>query len=158
MFELLGWNVSNQGLQVHEREVTAEYSVIDRTGKKKADYSFNLDGKPMFFVEAKDPYVNIEENKHVAFQLRSYCWNAKVPVGILTDFEEFAIYDGRYEPKTTDSTNVARIKYFKFKEYVDQWHEIAGLFSKESVSTGSLDGYISKVKLKKGFSRLMKFS
>ncbi|MCT4367040.1 MAG: N-6 DNA methylase [Synechococcaceae cyanobacterium MAG-AL2] len=150
MFELLGWNVSNQGLQVHEREVTAEYSVIDRTGKKKADYSFNLDGKPMFFVEAKDPYVNIEENKHVAFQLRSYCWNAKVPVGILTDFEEFAIYDGRYEPKTTDSTNVARIKYFKFKEYVDQWHEIAGLFSKESVSTGSLDGYISKVKLKKG--------
>ena len=78
MFELMGWNVSNQDLQVHEREVTAEYSVKDKTGEKKADYSFNSEGKPMFFVEAKVPYVNIEENKQAAFQLRSYCWNANV--------------------------------------------------------------------------------
>jgi hypothetical protein len=28
-----------------------------------------------------------------AFQLRRYAWSAKLPLSILTDFEEFTIYD-----------------------------------------------------------------
>ncbi|MGE0086505.1 MAG: N-6 DNA methylase [Desulfococcaceae bacterium] len=150
MFELMGWNVRNEGLREYQKEVTAEYSVKDEAGKKKADYCFSLNGTPMFFVEAKDPYINIEANRKVAFQIRSYCWNAKVPVGVLTDFEEFSIYDGRYEPKADDSANVARIRYFKYSDYKDKWEELTGLFSKKAVASGSLSDWISTVKIKKG--------
>ena len=150
LFEILGWNVRNTGLHEYEKEVVAEYSVKDALGSKKADYCFRLDGKDMFFAEAKDPYVNIQTNQKAAFQIRSYCWSAKVPLGILTDFEEFAIYDGGYEPKITDSTKTARITYFNYKEYKDRWEEIAGIFSKEAVKSGSLEKYIKKAKRKKG--------
>ncbi len=152
LFELMGWNIRNEGLAEYEKEVAAEYSVKDKTGRKKADYCFKLNGNPMFFVEAKDPYINIEENKDVAFQLRSYCWNAKVPVGILTDFEEFAVYDGRYEPKAGDSANVARIHYFKYTDFKDEdkWSKISGLFSKKAVASGALNTYINTVKVKRG--------
>ncbi len=150
MFELMGWNVRNEGLREYEKEVKAEYSVKDEAGKKKADYCFSLNGTPMFFVEAKDPYINIEANRKAAFQIRSYCWNADVPVGVLTDFEEFAVYDGRYEPGINDSTDVARLKYFKYSDYKDKWKEITELFSKKAVASGSLSDWISTVKIKKG--------
>ncbi len=150
MFEMMGWNVRNQGLHEYEKEVIAEYSVTYESGKKKADYCFRLNGNSMFFVEAKAPYVNIEANRNTAFQLRSYCWNAKVPIGILTDFEEFAVYDGRYEPKADDSANVACIRYFKYTDYKDNWEKIAGLFSKSAVASGSLNSFINEVKIKRG--------
>ena len=37
-----------------------------------------------------------------AYQLRRYAWSAKLPVSILTDFEEFAVYDCRISPAKTD--------------------------------------------------------
>ncbi|MEZ4526416.1 MAG: DNA methyltransferase [Desulfobacterales bacterium] len=150
LFEVLGWNVRNAGLHEYEKEVVAEYPVKGELGTKKADYCFRLNGKNMFYVEAKDPYVNIEANQKAAFQIRSYCWSAKVPLGVLTDFEEFAIYDGGHEPRITDSTKTARINYFHYKEYKDKWKEIAALFSRQAVADGSLEKYIRKAKRKKG--------
>jgi len=150
LFEALGWNIRNTGLYEHEKEVIAEYSAKDAFGNKKADYCFRLNGKNMFFVEAKDPYINIASNEKAAFQIRSYCWSAKVPLGILTDFEEFAVYDGGHEPKITDSTDTARINYFNYRQYKDKWKEIADVFSKQAVTDGSIEKYIKKAKRKKG--------
>ena len=48
-----------------------------------------------FFVEAKKTSVNIKDDISPAFQLRRYAWSAKLPLSILTDFEEFAVYDCR---------------------------------------------------------------
>jgi hypothetical protein len=47
--------------------------------------------------------------------VRRYGWSAKHPVSIITDFEEFAIYDCTRKPNPFDKPSVARIKYLTFK-------------------------------------------
>ena len=95
-FEALGWDVFNkQDYAEMYKDVIHEDS-LEMEGENKApDYAFRIGGTRKFFVEAKKPAVNIEMNIHPAFQLRRYAWSAKLPLGILTDFEEFAVYSCR---------------------------------------------------------------
>ena len=66
-----------------------------------------------------------------AYQLRRYAWSAKLPLCILTDFEEFAVYDCRQRPKPTDKASVGRVMYFTFDQYLDRFDEIYGVFARE---------------------------
>jgi len=141
-FEALGWDMDNRkGFAPQNREVIHEDS-IDVEGESRApDYCFRLGQTRKFFVEAKKPAVDIKYDIHPAFQLRRYAWNAHLPLSILTDFEEFAVYDCRNRPNPTDSAATARIKFFKFTEYVEKWDEIETIFSHDAVWKGSFDKY-----------------
>ena len=59
----------------------------------------------------------LDQNAAPAFQLRRYAWSASLPLSILTDFEEFAVYDGRYEPSQFDLPTAARVDYLKYTDY-----------------------------------------
>jgi type I restriction-modification system DNA methylase subunit len=89
-----------------------------------------------------------------AYQLRRYSWSVKLPLGILTDFEEFAVYDCRKRPKPGDKANVGRILYLTFDQYLDRFDEISSLFAKEAVQQGSLDRYELKTKTRRGRSEV----
>ena len=82
--------------------------------------------------------------------MRRYAWSAKLPLGILTDFEEFAVYDCRTKPDKKDKASLGRISLYSFKDYVDKWDEIAVVFSREAVLKGSFDQYAENLKGKKG--------
>lgn len=139
-FEELGWDVSNRALKPPEgREVIHEASLRIGGTLKAPDYSFRIDGKRKFFVEAKKPSVNIESARSAAYQIRRYCWNAGLPFGIVTDFEEFAVYDCRLQPSVEDSSAVGRIKYVTFDEYENEWEWLQSTFSRDSVLSGSLE-------------------
>ena len=153
-FKALGWDVENeQGRPEPLKEVIHEASVRihDGDGRIKApDYSFRIGGKRKFFVEAKKPSVNLKDNISPAFQLRRYGWSADLPLSILTDFEELAVYNCSYEPQRTDRAAKARDDYFEYTGYVNRWREIAGLFSREAVANGSLDRYAEQAAKKRG--------
>ena len=150
-FEALGWDIRNKKRSSEAyREVIYEYSVKMGDTYKAPDYCFRIGKDPQFFVEAKKPSVNIAQNTKPAFQLRRYGWSASLPVSILTDFEELAVYDCRIQPNVKDNPIVARILYFKYTEYVDKWEEIASLFSREAVLGGSLNQFITSQKIDKG--------
>ena len=101
-FKALGWDVDNiSGAAPQYRDVIFEDSIKIAGGTRAPDYCFTLAGRKMFFVEAKKPSVNIGQNKEPSFQLRRYAWSAKLPLSILTDFEELAVYDSRSRPKKT---------------------------------------------------------
>ena len=51
--------------------------------------------------------MNVKEDVGPAYQLRRYAWSAKLPLSIVTDFEEFAVYDCRVRPHQGDSAAVA---------------------------------------------------
>ncbi|MEG3151232.1 hypothetical protein U1769_15170 [Sphingomonas sp. ZT3P38] len=151
MLESLGWDVQNklylpEGYKhvIHEDSIKIEGSV------KAPDYAFHAAGEKRFFLEAKKPSVNIRDDAHPAFQLRRYAWSAKLPLSILTDFEEFAIYDCRYQPRKEDKASVARLEYFTYEDYEQRWDEIEGLFSRDAVMAGSLDRFAEKTKRKRG--------
>ena len=93
-FEALGWDINNrQGLAESYREVIHEDKIKISGSTKAPDYCFTVYGQKKFFVEAKKPSVSIKDNIEPAYQLRRYGWSAKLPISIITDFEEFSVYD-----------------------------------------------------------------
>jgi type I restriction-modification system DNA methylase subunit len=156
-FEELGWDVSNkQGYAPAYKDVIHEDAIKIGGYTKAPDYCFRIGGTRKFFLEAKKPSIDVKHDAHPAYQLRRYAWSAKLPLSILTDFEEFAVYDCRNRPKQTDRAATARIMYLTYKEYADHWDEIAGIFSREAILKGSFDKYAVETKGKRGTSTVDK--
>lgn len=151
-FKALGWDMDNEaGYAEAYREVIHEDKVKVSGATKAPDYSFRLGGgKRLFFVEAKKPSVSIKDDIHPAYQVRRYGWSAKLPISIITDFEEFSIYDCTKKPKPEDKAAVARIKYLSFRDYIKEFDFIWDTFSKEQVLKGSFDKFLQSDTHKKG--------
>jgi hypothetical protein len=150
-FEALGWDINNrQGYAEAYKDVIHEDAVKIGGAVKAPDYSFRIGGTRKFFVEAKKPSVNIKDDLAPAFQLRRYAWSAKLPLSILTDFEELAVYDCRIKPDKSDKPSTARTGYYTFRQYEDKWDDIAAVFSREAILKGSFDRYAESHKAKKG--------
>ncbi len=71
-------------------------------------------------------------------------------LAILTDFEEFAVYDCRIKPDKNDKASTGRVMLISYKDYIEKWDEIAAIFSHEAVLKGSFDRYAEGMKTKKG--------
>jgi len=151
MFKELGWDIDNEnGNAEAYKDVIHEDAIKIGAATKAPDYCFRIGGHRKFFLEAKKPSVYIKEDAAPAFQVRRYAWSAKLPLSILTDFEEFAVYDCRMKPDKADKASVARVMYFTFEEYEAKWGEIASVFSKDAILKGSFDRYAESTKRKKG--------
>ncbi|QIG88545.1 N-6 DNA methylase [Chryseobacterium sp. POL2] len=153
-WKALGWDIDNEnGYAESYREVIHEDRVKVGGATKAPDYSFRLvGGKRLFFLEAKKPSVSIKSDIQPAYQVRRYGWSAKMPISIITDFEEFAIYDCNTKPKPNDKASNGRIKYLTYDNYISEFDFIWDTFAKERVLRGSFDKYITSDKHKKGTS------
>ena len=150
-FTELGWDVENKrGYAEAYKDVIHEYSQKTADSVEAPDYCFRIGGTRKFFIEAKKPSVNLKNDIHPAFQLRRYAWSAKLPLSILTDFEEFVVYDCRIPPKKNDKASTARVIYYNYKDYIEKWNDIESIFSREAVLKGSFDKYAETNKSKRG--------
>ncbi|KXK38737.1 MAG: N-6 DNA methylase [Saprospiraceae bacterium] len=157
-WKALGWDIDNEnGYAESYREVIHEDRVKVGGATKAPDYSFRLvGGKRLFFLEAKKPSVLIKNDIHPAYQVRRYGWSAKMPISIISDFEEFAIYDCNTKPKPNDKASTGRIKYMTYENYISEFDFIWDTFAKESVLKGSFDKFLASDKNKKGTSTVDK--
>ncbi|MBL0127440.1 MAG: N-6 DNA methylase [Flavobacteriales bacterium] len=157
-FRLLGWDMdNNQGYAEAYREVIHEDKVKVGGALKAPDYSFRLPGgKRLFFVEAKKPSVKVKTDVEPAYQVRRYAWSAKLPISILTDFEEFSVYDCTKRPEVNDSASKARVKYLTYDQYLPEFDFLWDTFSKEQVLKGSFDRYLKSDAHKRGTSTVDK--
>lgn len=154
-FKALGWDIDNeQGYAEAYKDVIHEDRLKIGSWTKAPDYSFRIGGTRKFFVEAKRPSVDVKETISPAFQLRRYAWSAKLSVSILSDFEEFAVYDCRIRPQAHDKASVSRIIYFRFDEYPEKWNQIEEIFSREAVLKGSFDIFADAKKKGRGTSEV----
>ena len=104
LFKALGWDMTNEkGYAETYKEVIHEDAIKVGGATKAPDYAFRVGGVRKFFVEAKRPGLNIKEDGDAAYQLRRYAWSAKLPLSIVTDFEEFAVYDFRIKLAKRDT-------------------------------------------------------
>ena len=150
-FKALGWDMDNeQGHAEAYREVIHEDKVKVGVATKAPDYAFTLFGQRKFFVDAKKPGINIRGDVGPAYQVRRYGWSAKVPLSVVTDFEEFAIYDCTKKPNPGDKSSVSRIKYLTFEQYLDEFDFLWDIFAKENLPKGRLDKYVQSDTGKKG--------
>lgn len=93
------------------RDVIHEDKIKTGCLTKAPDYCFTVHWIKKFFPEAKKTGINIKENIDPAYQVRRYGWNAKLPVSILADFEEFSVYDCAVMPLPNDRSVISRNKY-----------------------------------------------
>ena len=146
-WKALGWDIDNErGIADAYKDVIHEDSIKIGGSAKAPDYCFRISGIRKFFVEAKRPSIDIKENVAPAFQLRRYAWSAKLQASVVSDFEEFSIYDTLICPSRSDKVSVARTSYFTFEDYSDNWDEISTIFSRDAVLNGSLDEFGEKAK------------
>jgi type I restriction-modification system DNA methylase subunit len=153
MWLTLGWDVHNvNGYAEAYKDVIHEdaIKISADTFTKAPDYCFRIGGQRKFFLEAKKPSVDIKDDPAPAFQLRRYAWSAKLPLSVLTDFEELAVYDTRVKPDKTDKASKARTLLIPYTEYVARWDEIASVFSRDAVLFGSFDKYADTSKGRRG--------
>src|SRR5450759_4655995 len=151
LFKALGWDMDNSaGYAEAYRDVIHEDAIKVGVSTRAPDYSFRIGGQRKFFLEAKKPSVNVKGDAEPAFQLRRYAWSAKLPLSIVTDFEEFAVYDCRQKPDKNDRASKARLFYCTFRDYAQKWDEIAAIFSKDAVLKGSFDKYAGSTAGKRG--------
>jgi hypothetical protein len=150
-FKALGWDIDNEsGYAEAYKDVIHEDAIKIGEATKAPDYCFRIGGTRKFFLEAKKPSVWIKNEPAPAYQLRRYAWSSKLPLSILSDFEEFAVYDCRIKPDLRDSASTARIQYYTFREYAEKWDDIAAVFSRAAVLKGSFDRYAETTKGKRG--------
>ncbi|PJZ86434.1 hypothetical protein CH364_09810 [Leptospira harrisiae] len=148
-FQSLGWEFDQTNIPRNLWDVHREYSQKDNSSTKKPDYAFRLNSKLMFFVEAKAPWVPLTD-KDPVFQAKRYAYSTrgKAPIVIITDFQEFRVFNALEKPIYENPTQ-GLIKEFdlKYTDYIEKWDFIYDNFSKEAVLNGSLDtlrGKISK--------------
>jgi hypothetical protein len=149
LFKSLGWDIDNeQGYAEAYKDVVHEDAIKVGEATKAPDYCFRIGGTRKFFLEAKRPSVDIKNDVSPAFQLRRYAWTTKLSLSVLSDFEEFAVYDCRLKPDHKQTAAIGRILYIPYTEYSGRWDEIAGIFSRDAVLKGSFDKFAESTKAK----------
>ncbi len=150
-FIALGWDVANeQGYAEAYKDVVHEDALKIGRATKAPDYSFRIGGVRKFFLEAKKPSISLKDNSEAAFQVRRYGWSAKLPLSLLTNFAELAVYDCRIKPTNNDNAAKGRILYLTYTDYLERWDDLMGRFSREAILTGAFDKYINSKTNHKG--------
>jgi len=147
-FEYLGWDIKNQqGKLVSEREVIVEEAlrVQESNHAKKPDYTFRLFSNRKFFVEAKKPSVDVINGNEEAHQIRRYGYTAKLPISVLTNFEDLIIYDCSRAVTSNDTSKSYVLNRYHYTEYAQNIEEILEKLGKDSVYTGNFDTYWSEI-------------
>jgi type I restriction-modification system DNA methylase subunit len=144
-FRALGWDIDNKkGKLESYRDVKLEDKIKVSGRTKSPDYAFNVHGKRIFFVEAKKPAVPIKDQPEPAIQVRNYAWNANLLISVVTDFEEFAIYDCTRKPRKHDRAITKRLKYLHYTQYLKEFDFLWDTFAFENVEKGSITQYGQK--------------
>lgn len=141
-FELLDWDIKNNaGKPTNEREVILEEALKANASEnsKKPDYTFRLFSERKFFLEAKKPFVKIEEDNETAKQVRRYGFTAKLKISVLSNFEYLIIYDTSVKVEKEDTFQKALVKEYHYTEYESKFAEIKQLLGKEAVYSGIFD-------------------
>lgn len=142
LLEAFGWDVHNRkGLPSAFREVVEEATVEvgEERLSKRPDYELRLARQRKIFVEAKKPSVRLDRDKSPAFQARRYGYSASLPIAVLTNFHQIAVYDCVPKPSEDDEAHAARILILGFEEFEARFDELWSLLSREVVYSGEFD-------------------
>ena len=142
LLQALGWDVNNaQNRPLGFREVIEEATVevgVERFSKKP-DYELRLARQRKLFVEAKKPNVRIDISRTSAFQIRRYGYSASLPICILTNFYQLAIYDCLHVPVKTDEAHVARLLLLTYDQFLDRFDKLWEVLAHDTVYSGEFD-------------------
>ncbi len=123
LFGALGWNVTdNQEVAPEEKAFTG-----------RVDFTFKINGVSQFYLEAKKPSVNIDDEIH-ATQVLTYAYGRGIPWAVLTNFEAVRVFNAEREV----SLHEAAFLRLSAQNYVEKFEDL-WLLSKEAFEKKALD-------------------
>jgi len=161
LFKYLNWNIHNEGLAHGKEEFIVQYR-LKRIGKKP-DYLLRVPDsssnrmKHVLFMEAKHPKYDLFSDIRWIRQCYLYANSTlckterperRVPLSLLTDFEEFRLFDCR-DPDPLKSDTLALFNRravnpfgnWCFHQYISEFDTLWDIFECSQVVKGSLDSY-----------------
>ena len=142
LFEALGWDVRNRA---HQSERARQVVVERGPTSGRPDYNFRLDGRTVFYVEAKAPHVPLADT-NVILQAKRYAFGdteQEVNFAAATDFEEFRFYDAHKKPDPRNPNDGLLFAY-RYDEYLES-RALENLWqlSLSEIERGSLDRWLT---------------
>lgn len=158
LFSYLNWNIHNTGLP-HGKEVFVVQYHIKRIGKRP-DYLLRVPDnnigkmKHILFMEAKHPKYDLFKDLKYIRQCYLYANSTlckterpekRVPLSLLTDFEEFRLFDCRdSDPLLKNKLELFNRRIvkgidWKYLDYINNFDILWDLFEYNQVCKGSLD-------------------
>jgi len=158
LFSYLNWNIHNTGLP-HGKEVFVVQYHIKRIGKRP-DYLLRVPDdnigkmKHILFMEAKHPRYDLFNDLKYIRQCYLYANSTlckterpekRVPLSLLTDFEEFRLFDCRdSDPLLKNKLELFNRRIvkgidWKYLDYINNFDILWDLFEYNQVCKGSLD-------------------
>jgi type I restriction-modification system DNA methylase subunit len=159
-WELLGWDIHNHKHRPPaQKDVIIESSIstieAEQVRSRRPDYIFRIDGFSRFVSEAKKLSIDLTHDKDAIFQAKTYAWNAQIPFAVLTNFEQFRLFDATIRPYINDPLRGIVSDFdLRFEDYENQWDIIESTFSREAVANGSLEALLGKIKKVKAGRRI----
>ena len=141
LLTVFGWDVRNTNQVLTEHSLSKEEkNKLKEIGSNntRPDYTLVNGNIMLAFVDAKGLKVNIENNKEVAFQIRSYGWSIGAPFSIVTNFKELAIYDCSPTPDVNDSAHHAIIRYLTYNQFVDNFDFLDSVLYRANVISNNI--------------------
>ena len=141
LLTVFGWDVRNTNQVLTEHSLSKEEkNKLKEIGSNntRPDYTLVNGNIMLAFVDAKGLKVNIENNKEVAFQIRSYGWSIGAPFSIVTNFKELAIYDCSSTPDVNDSAHHAIIRYLTYNQFVDNFDFLDSVLYRANVISNNI--------------------
>jgi len=157
LFKALGWDVDHERQHnPYEQEVKVESGLIvyDAKAQKRADYAFYLAPNfrdVRFYVEAKKPSLNLDQNVDANFQILRYGYSAGTPLAVLTDFEQIRVLDCRRRPHLESALEQV-YRSWHYSDFLDanKFAEFYWIFSREAHENGSYLRRIEELPKPKG--------
>ncbi len=98
LFKTLGWDMDNeQGYAEAYKDVIHEDAIHIGGATQGARLLLPHRRHAQILPRSQETFRRIKDEPTPAYQLRRYAWSAKLPLSILSDFEEFAVYDCRIQ-------------------------------------------------------------
>ena len=142
LLQALGWDVYNtlrRPLRLREVIEEATVEVGEEKLSKRPDYELRLARQRKIFVEAKKPSVGIDHDRPSAFQVRRYGYSASLPISVLTNFHQLAVYDCAPAPSESDGAHVARLLLLSYDQFVDRFDDLWDMLARDTVYSGEFD-------------------
>ncbi|MBI3811367.1 MAG: type I restriction enzyme HsdR N-terminal domain-containing protein [Nitrospirae bacterium] len=137
LLQALGWNTQDRN----------EVGLEENISGDRVDYSLRINGSPKIYIEAKPPKIKLT-GEVVVSQAITYGYNKRtVNWVLLTDFEEFRLFDVTIRPNKRNLEAGLRLD-LTYDHFLEKFDEL-WLLSKESVESGLLDRTLLSKKLAK---------
>ena len=159
LFRLLNWNTANRGLPHGREEFIVQASIQVGRSMKEPDYLLQTPDektglmKKWLFIEAKHPKYDLTLETRYIRQVYQYAHSTlsssddahnQVRLALLTDFEEFRLFDC-WDSTPLERGNAAMLNQYivppfdmTWGNYVEDFHLLWDAFERNQVAKGSL--------------------